>query len=305
MSDFLISKYGYYHSSNLKSRSKKQKNVAAKKGNTADNLIPHFNKFWEYITNMAHNTGTVVVNNQTIERITQRIEEFKNDTEKDQKAFVRKLRNSLESQDRVYKDVICPSGNKRTIAFPITLIKTILGGRLGLKEWEDSILGKLKIMIDNKGNYLKIEDIESVRIIPKKKTIIKNRNNKKDYTLRSRADINSAPKKLQAGDFSDISIGHMPALSDVIRDLESNQLNPLPGIERLTQIIEQYCNTNGKTLAAELLRKEYKKIYSANSSSCSSLAKQLIDDLKLLDSKEEYELQSKVENIIMGGSNRK
>lgn len=306
MSKALEEKYKHYNQTNNKSGSRKSRIKAGKRANTSDNLVSHLNKFFEYIESDAHILSSHGLSNSDRVYIDSCIGKYEKKTFKSKGDFIAKLRSSLESQDRVYNNMAQKGSDSTIMTFPITLIREIVGGRSGLKVWEDEIIFKELKIYTNEGEK-SVGDIVDVTIIPYKKSIITinvGNNKTKRCTLLSRKDENATAKTLKAGEFGDISIGHMPPLSEVIRDLVKNQDNPLPGIKALTDIIITYCNETGQDLGQDILRKQSKQIYSQHVAECNALKKQLLEDLKTIHNKEEYELQSTRENIQMGGSNR-
>ena len=289
-------KYKAYSSASKSYGSKKSKLSASKKANTADNVISHLNKYFEYIKQSHTLIASLSPSQRTV------VEEFisKYLPVKNQHEFSNKLRSSLETQDRFFQNGKTVKGY--IASFPITLIRKILGGRNGIKAWEQNIIDKTEIHTSFNGLY-HIDDIVSVRIEPW--NVILRLKTKKGKTverkLQSRKDVSSPFKPFRAFEFRHITIGHMPPISQVYIDLMKNGLS-LPAIAELSDLIGQYFTSNKIAIDAKNLKKEADaivKLYASNWTV--KFKQQLLDDLYLIDKNQSYELQQGDQNSSMGG----
>ncbi len=304
IADALAEKYKHYKKAERKYLNNKNRINASKKGNTADNLVSHLHKYFLFIAEQLNGSQATPLSNAQEKKIKERVDSFI--MVKDNKELLTKIKSSLETQNRVYPNM--RQGNY--MSFPISLINKILGGRKNLKDWENRIIEKLKVFIDtNEKHSVGLGNIIDMSITPYKNVMVRVRDKKgkeHTYTVKTRADDNSPLKTMKVATFADISIGHMPPISEVIQKLLSTNPNALPGLQELTDIIVKYCNSKSLSIDAVTLKKEYQNIYKeCNSSWTDDLKEKITEDMKEIDSRSEYELQDRSENSSMGGINRK
>ncbi|MBQ3929757.1 MAG: hypothetical protein II708_02280 [Paludibacteraceae bacterium] len=300
MSEALREKYQLQNTEKKSYGSKKRKNIASKKRNTADNIIAHLNKYWFWIKKVHGNsmqTGFIMQNNGQIDKI---ISDFDNKTIKEQKKLIGKLKGSLETQNRVYKGM---PNNGDLFIFPIGLIEKILGGRKGLGDWLNDIINKINVYVNRK--TIGVDQIKSIQIIPYKKVVVKT-NDGKEYILYGRKDADSPFKPMKPSKIDDISIGHMPPISEVIEGLLKNDPDALPALQELTKKIKDWFENKRLDLNQDSLKKNTAKIYDDIKHSLDDdFSERLKADLNEIEGKSSYELQDRSENISMGGINRK
>lgn len=298
IADALNEKYSHYKMLGKKNISSKKSKAESKKGNTADNLVSHLNKYFEFVKeNSCPNTQ---LTQEDKDRINDKIKAFKKATIKDSKEFLYKIKNSIKTQNRVYPGMRV--GSNPIMTFPISLIIKILN-KSQKKEWVDRIAKKIDVYAGAGNKKYKIEDIVSVTITPWKKVTIETSNNR-NVILKSRRDENAPFKNLKASVFDDISIGHMPPLSEIMQELVKK--GKLPILEDLTDKICSYFNNHSLKLDQVSLKKNYAMVYKKYVNSWTDEYRdKLYEELALIEAKEEYELQGRSDNISMGGINRK
>lgn len=293
-------KYTNYDIANSDEYSDEERLSAAKRANTADNYVTYLNWYDRWARHQASCQSLQIVPQKTFSSACNYARKSKPIISG---SFFRdkivKLR--LETQDRVFKNVNRWDG-KHHLYFPISMIKKILGGRSGLKDWEDANIRNTFVYAADSDNTLfrfTLPKVDSFRFTPQDEVFVLVSGN--EYRLMSNDGVIFKPLK---GRFtSDISIGHIPPISVVVSDLESQHYSSLPALEELTDFIDSYFNNIGKNnIKQSDLRSNGSKI-AASRSWPSSFKDMLRADLKHLE--RIYELQGLTDNVRQGGTNRK
>ena len=287
-------------------QSKKKRVIAAKAGNTADNIVTFVNQYIKYSKEISKNISEVIEENSTLRKY---IKDRKEKLTKNSQRLKIKMLSSLTTQDRAYKDIERWDG-KKYITFPICLISKILHDKNGFKDWKKEVYESIKVFIgpDKEKDYCMISTIESMRIEPYKRVIIVKTGSQKEYSLRTREDEKSKLHILKVAEFADISIGHMPPISEVFVDLEKCQNTSLPAIEELSDVIHKYFdkyNIEFNSINVGNATNMKNVLDSCPGLRCEDFQSKLLKDLNTIHKSEKYELQGRSENSSMGGINRK
>lgn len=293
-------KYAYYKEAQ-KGTSKKKRQKAAKAGNTTDNMVTFVNQYIKFCKESI--VACNLLDFDRKEELSVYVKKWRAQLTKNPQEIKRKIITSLTSQDRAYRSIKRWDG-KKELAFPITLISKILSRNRAYQQWKDNVFNEIKVYTNRNSEPIPIANVKSMTIEPYKRIVVEVSNKK--YYLKTRKDTDSPLKILKVAEFGEISIGHMPPISEVLMNLETDRCTSLPAIEKLSDIISSYFKQNNIDFVqknvqnGQLMKAIYKDTVWDD-----EFKELLLADMAKIHSREKYELQGKAENSSMGGINRK
>lgn len=294
-------KYAYYKEAKS-GTSKKKRQKAAKSGNTTDNMVAFVNQYIKYCKECGK---SVSLDYDKMKTLTSMVCQWQSKLTKNKRDIKTKIISSLISQDRAYTSIE-RWDRKKILAFPITLINKIMSDNEGYNQWKENVYESVLVYTSKNSTGIPISYVKSMRIEPYKRVLVEV--GEKEYYLKTRKDTDTPFKILKVAKFADISIGHMPPISQVLSELEAEELKSLPAIERLSDLINEYFTQNniafvkGNVGNTQLMD----AIYRSNENVWNDEFKHLLlNDLENIHNSEKYELQGTSENSSMGGINRK